>query len=101
MAERDALWDALRDSGSRNHAERLAKNPDRIKYAISQFENAKIEYYLKNPTTGHFHCRRKSDDKLIQFYAGTGKIQGFENQRGIHALLKILLSEKEGVTDEN
>lgn len=92
MAERDEIWDALRDQGKKNHADRLAKNPDRVNYAIAQFEKAEIEYSLKNPTTGHFHCRRKSDDRLIQFYAGTGKIQGFENQRGIHALLKILLS---------
>lgn len=33
---------------------------------------------------------RKSDDKLFQFYAGTGKIQGVTNARGIYALIKIL-----------
>ena len=49
-----------------------------------------IEYQLKNPQTGHFHCWRKSDDKLLQFYAGTGKIQGYDNVRGIHALVRIL-----------
>lgn len=72
------------------HKERVAKNPDRIEYAINQFEKHDIEYKLKNEQTGHFHCRRKSDDKLFQFYAGTGKIQGVTNQRGIHALIKIL-----------
>lgn len=72
------------------HKERVAKNPDRIKYAIEQFEKHGIEYVLKNEQTGHFHCRRKSDDKLFQFYAGTGKIQGVTNARGIHALIKIL-----------
>lgn len=72
------------------HAERVAKNPDRIAYAIQQFEKHDIEYVLKNEQTGHFHCRRKSDDKLFQFYAGTGKIQGVANVRGIHALIKIL-----------
>ena len=34
--------------------------------------------------------RRKSDDKLFQFYAGTGKIMGFENKRGIHSLIRLL-----------
>lgn len=72
------------------HKERVAKNPDRIEYAIKQFEAHNIEYVLKNAQTGHFHCRRKSDDKLFQFYAGTGKIQGFNNVRGIHNLIKIL-----------
>ena len=72
------------------HKERVAKNPDRIEYAIKQFEKHDIEYELKNSQTGHFHCYRKSDDKLFQFYAGTGKIQGFNNVRGIHALIRIL-----------
>ena len=72
------------------HAKRVAKNPERIAYAIKQFESHNIEYSLKNESTGHFHCRRKSDDKLFQFYAGTGKIQGETNKRGIHMLIKIL-----------
>lgn len=72
------------------HKERVAKNPDRIDYAIKQFEEHGIEYALKNYQTGHFHCRRKSDDKLFQFYAGTGKIQGCDRARGIHAMIKIL-----------
>lgn len=72
------------------HNNRVRKTPDRIKYAIYQMQLNNIEYILKNPATGHFHCRRKSDDKLIQFWAGTGKIMGFDNARGIHALIKIL-----------
>lgn len=70
--------------------EKADKNPDRIQYAIEQFEKHEIEYTLKNKQTGHFHCRRKSDDKLFQFYAGTGKIMGFENKRGIHSLIRLL-----------
>lgn len=72
------------------HDERVAKTPDRVKYAIRQFEANNIEYTLKNVTTGHFHCRRKSDDALIQFWAGTGKILGQTNLRGIHALIGLL-----------
>jgi len=75
------------------HNERVDKNPDRVAYAIEQFEKHGIEYSLKNPQTGHFHCRRKSDDKLFQFYAGTGKIMNEPNRRGIHALIKILTKE--------
>ena len=74
------------------HKERVAKNPDRIRYAIEQFEKHNIEYMLKNESTGHFHCRRKTDDKLFQFYAGTGKIMG-RNERGIHNLIRILEGE--------
>ena len=72
------------------HEKRLAENPDRIAFAIKQFENNNIEYTLKNEATGHFHCRRKFDDKLFQFYAGTGKIVGVSNKRGIHEFIKIL-----------
>ena len=83
------FWDALKEHAHRNHQERVSKNPDRIAYAIQQFEAHGIEYQLKNPQTGHFHCWRKSDDQLFQFYAGTGKIQGLQT-RGIHNLIKLL-----------
>lgn len=73
------------------HRERVAKTPDRVEYAIKQFEKYDIEYSLKNAQIGHFHCRRKSDDKLFQFWAGTGKIMGYDRVRGIHALIKLLL----------
>ena len=73
-----------------SHAKRVADNPNRVRYAIEQFEKHNIEYVLKNEQIGHFHCRRKSDDKLFQFYAGTGKIMGFEGERGIHTLIKML-----------
>ena len=72
------------------HRQRVAKTPDRIAYAINQFETHGIEYDLKNEQTGHFHCWRKSDGHLFQFYAGTGKIQGHNRARGIHVLIKIL-----------
>ena len=72
------------------HAKRVADNPRRIQYAIEQFEKHGIEYTLKNAQIGHFHCKRKSDGKLFQFYAGTGKIMGFVNSRGIHSLIILL-----------
>lgn len=83
-------FEGIKQHAKEQHANRVANNPNRIQYAIEQFEKHNIEYVLKNETTGHFHCRRKSDDKLFQFYAGTGKIMGFENKRGIHALIKLL-----------
>lgn len=93
--EREANPEETFDGGyhlwaEEKHKERVAKNPSRIEYAIEQFEKHDIAYDLKNNQTGHFHCWRKSDDKLFQFYAGTGKIQGFNNVRGIHALIRML-----------
>ena len=87
-------FESIKQHAKELHDKRVADNPNRIKYAIEQFEKHNIEYYLKNETTGHFHCRRKCDDKLFQFYAGTGKIMGFENKRGIHALIKMLIKQE-------
>lgn len=87
---RDELWDGLKEHAKQIHKDRVAKNPERIAYAIKQFELHGIEYQLKNEQTGHFHGWRKSDDKLFQFYAGTGKIQGYPNIRGIHNLIGLL-----------
>ena len=83
-------FEGIREYAKEQHAKRVSDNPNRIQYAIEQFEKHEIEYTLKNEQTGHFHCRRKSDDKLFQFYAGTGKIMGFENKRGIHSLIRLL-----------
>lgn len=96
--EREACPEESFDGGyhlyaEQKHRERVAKNPDRIAYAIQQFESHDVEYQLKNSQTGHFHCWRKTDDQMFQFYAGTGKIMG-RNIRGIHNLIRIL----EGVT---
>lgn len=87
-------FEGIRQHAKENHDRRVADTPRRVQYAIEQFEKHDIEYTLKNHQTGHFHCRRKSDDRLFQFYAGTGKIQGEPRKRGIHALIDIL-TEKE------
>lgn len=83
-------FEAIKHYAKKQHNKRVAKNPDRINYAIKQFKLHNIEFTLKNPSIGHFHCRRKRDDMLFQFYAGTGKIMGYEKERGIHALIKLL-----------
>lgn len=88
MARED--FELLHEIAKEVHKKRVAKTPSRVRYAIDQFEKYGIEYELKNEQTGHFHCRRKKDDKLFQFYAGTGKIMGEENRRGIHQLIKML-----------
>ena len=94
-AEREANPEESFDGGyhlyaEQKYKERVAKNTSRIEYAIEQFEQHSIEYQLKNAQTGHFHCRRKTDGQLFQFYAGTGKITGRDDLRGIHNLIKLL-----------
>lgn len=74
------------------HRQRVEKNSERLEYAITQLKAHNIEYSVKNQTTGHIHARRKTDDALIQFYAGTGKIVGRDN-RGIHNLIRLCEGE--------
>lgn len=83
-------FDVLKQDCKKRHDERVAKTPDRVNYAIEQFEKNNIRYELKNPSIGHFHCWRKSDGRLYQFWAGTGKILGYRN-RGINLLIKELM----------
>jgi hypothetical protein len=66
-----------------------ANTAERVQYAIEQLNANNIEFSLKNEVSGHFHCRRKTDDKLIQFWAGTGKILGVD-LFGIHNLIELL-----------
>lgn len=90
------MGEAMKEYGEilkQKHDERVLKNPDRVEYAIEQFEKHGIEYQLKNPGIGHFHCWRKRDRKLYQFWASTGKIMGHDRARGIHALVRILCKE--------
>ena len=81
-------FEGVRELAKQNHAERVAKNPERVEYAIKQLEANNIEYALKNPSNGHFHAWDLNGN-LHQFWASTGKIIG-SNQRGIHNFIKIL-----------
>ena len=83
-------WRDIKPELKKKHTERVAKTPNRIEYAIQQFEKNEIKYQLKNEAIGHFHCWRKSDGKLFQFWASTGKIMGYNN-RGIKLLIRELL----------
>lgn len=83
-------WRDVKPHLKQKHDERVAKTPDRVEYAIAQFEKNGIKYELKNAGNGHFHCWRKSDNRLYQFWASTGKILGYDN-RGIKLLIRELL----------
>lgn len=85
---RDEIYDGLKAIAKQNHRDRVAKNPDRVAYAIEQFERNSIRYALKNSEIGHFHAWDKHG-QLHQFWASTGKILG-TNRRGIYNFIKIL-----------
>jgi hypothetical protein len=72
-----------------NDSSKVSPAQERIQYAIVQLKKHNIEFSMKNDQTGHFHCRKKSNDELIQYWATTGKILGHKNL-GIHNLIKLL-----------
>jgi len=76
-----------------NHEKRVAKTPDRVSYAIDKLKQHNIKYVLRDGSIGYFQCHRKADDKIIQFWAGTGKIYGYDI-RGINNLIKLCESKK-------
>jgi len=90
MGDMREVFDAMKEDCKKRHDERVAKTPERIEFAIKQFEEKNIKYELKNEANGHFHCWRKSDGRLYQFWAGTGKILGYRN-RGIKLLVRELM----------
>lgn len=61
MGDMREYMDALKGHLKGKHDTRVAKTPDRVKYAIHQFDRNSIKYVLKNPSIGHFHCWRESD----------------------------------------
>lgn len=63
---------------------------NRIEYTKGILNEHKIEYAVVNFETQQFHCFRKSDDKMIEYFAGTGTIKGFPDKKGIHNLVAIL-----------
>lgn len=80
--------------------DKIKRNKQRSDYAIEQFKKNQIKYILKNSQIGHFHIWRKKDNKLFQFWVGTGKIVGpipsiYKEARGIKNLIKILLDKGE------
>lgn len=70
------------------HKNRVSKTPERLAYAVNQFEKYGIDYAVKNEETGHIHCKDETG-QLYQYWAGTGKIMGSE-ARGIQALINEL-----------
>lgn len=84
----------IRQFAKENHDERVAKTPQRLKYATEQLERNGISYKICNETTGQINCYFL-DGTTLTFYAGTGKIKGYKTQRGIKAFIKICVKERD------
>lgn len=87
-------FEGIREHAKCVHDERVAKTPARVEYAIKQLEKANLEYRVCNASNGHIQVWG-FDGTLYNFWAGTGKIQGFE-RRGIHTLIHWATTYKGG-----
>ena len=75
------------------HKQRVAQNPQRLQYAVKLLKENKITFKVCNEQTAQINCYI-ANGKCLTFYAGTGKIQGYKNLRGIHNFLKLCKGEK-------
>ena len=87
-------FEGLRQLAKANHAARVAKTPQRLKYAAEQLERNGISYHICNETTGQINCYFLNGT-VLTFYAGTGKIKGYEHQRGIKEFIRMCVAERD------
>lgn len=74
------------------HKQRVAKNSQRIEYAVKLLKDNGITFKVCNEQTGQINCYF-ANGNILTFYAGTGKIQGRNDVRGIRSF--IMLCKKE------
>ena len=85
-------FEGIKQLARANHAERVAKTPQRLRYAVEQLDKHCVTYKVCNEATGQINCYF-ANGNMLTFYAGTGKIKGHE-QRGIVNFLKLCDKEK-------
>ena len=86
-------FEGIRDYAKKQHQERVAKNPQRLEYAVKLLRDNGITFKVCNEATGQINCYF-ADGKCLTFYAGTGKIQGYVNVRGIRAFIRLCKNKK-------
>lgn len=87
--------EAKRIGGNMNNLYKLktSRTLERTYYAQTTFDKNKIDYSMRNKNLGYFICYDNTG-RHYEFYAGTGKIQGYSNIRGIYALIQLIKGTK-------
>ena len=75
------------------HKQRVAENPQRLEYAKKLLSENGITFKVCNEQTGQINCYF-ANGTIYTFYAGTGKIQGYKNLRGIHNFVRLCKGQK-------
>lgn len=79
-------WDGIREHARRQHQERVAKTPQRLEYATKLLKENNISFIVHHDATGQINAYFENG-RCLTFYAGTGKIKGYDNIRGIKAFV--------------
>ena len=75
---------------SRRQLYESRRNEERMAFAIEQLELNNIDYEIVDESRSLIHCKRKSDNQVIRFYANTGFIVGYADFKGLRSLIKLL-----------
>lgn len=86
-------FEGIREYARQQHRDRVAKTPERLAYAVKLLKDNEITFKVCNETTGQINAYF-ANGKCLTFYVGTGKIQGYENLRGINNFLRLCKGEK-------
>ena len=86
-------FEELRRLAKANYDARVAKIPQRLKYAVEELDRNRITHKVCNEITGQINCYF-ANGTVLTFYAGTGKIKGYAC-RGIKAFIRICKAESE------
>lgn len=78
------------------HQARVAKNPQRLEYAKRVLKENGLTFKVCNEATTQINVYF-ADGQVLTFYAGTGKIQGYSDLRGINSFVR-LCKKKEAKT---
>jgi hypothetical protein len=81
-------FDALKRYAREQHDKRVAKNPQRLEYAKRVLTENGITFKVCNEVTTQINCYF-ANGKVLTFYAGTGKIQGHSQLRGINSFVRL------------
>ncbi len=81
-------FEAIKRYAKEQHDKRVAKTPSRLEYAKKILTENGIPFKVCNETTGQINCYF-ANGNVLTFYAGTGKIQGHNNIRGINSFVRL------------
>lgn len=83
-------FSALREYAKEKHAKRVAKNPERLAFALQRIREAGFKVLSTNEESTQIVVQTYNSPKRFVFWAGTGKVLGYPTKRGINNFIQLL-----------